>query len=252
LCFCASTEDGSPRVPPAPSSKLQVNEDLNPCLDVLTEDVFNSIVQPSTAEGSVLYSYSGLCIAIDNYNRYHDEKFAMMGDEEQIRAELASFLAHTAADTYGYSVTRDGQHCTNPITGTDGKVYCSPCKEEHYNKDTKTCSEPWIVSGVSYEEFCDVTRQDEQGCNCKNITMASVPGYPEAIGYVAASDVYLSRGSVVTQWNYDYLGTSLSLTGDPDILCNNPDLVATDSQYAWGEFCCFNFYNRYPLLAPNM
>lgn len=243
MCFCTSTEDGSPRVPPAPSSKLQVNEDLHPCLDVLTEDVFNSIVQPSTAEGSALYSYSGLCIAIDNYNRYHDEKFAMMGDEEQIRAELASFLAHTAADTYGYSVDRDGQHCTNPITGTDGKVYCSPCKEEHYNKDTKTCSEPWIVSGVSYEEFCDTTRQDEQGCNCKNVTMASVPGFSDAIGYVAASDVYFSRGSVITQWNYDYLGASLSLTGDPDILCNNPDLVATDSQYAWGECSCFIFPN---------
>lgn len=36
-----------------------------------------------------------------SYNRYHDEKFAKMGTEEQIRMELASFLAHAAADTYG-------------------------------------------------------------------------------------------------------------------------------------------------------
>lgn len=234
LCFCASTDEGAPRVPPAPSSKLQVNEEIDPCTDVLTEDVFNSIVQPATDEGRALFSYSGLCIAIDIYNRYHDEKFAMMGTEEQIRAELASFLAHAAADTYGFSVYRDGQHCTNPITGSDGKVYCSPCKEEHYDKESNTCSEPWIVSDTSYEEFCDSTRTGEQGCDCKNVTIASVPGYTDAIGYIAASDAFFPRGSIITQWNYDYLGSSLSLTGDKEILCNNPDLIATDSQYAWG------------------
>ena len=135
----------------------------------------------------------------------------------------------------GFSVDRDEQHCTNPISGTDGRVYCLPCKEQHYNKETKTCSEPWIVSGTNYEEFCDTTRTGVQGCNCKNVTMANVPGYTNAIGYIAASDAYISRGSIATEWNYDYLGTSLSLTGVPDILCENPDLVATDSQYAWGS-----------------
>lgn len=262
MCFCASTDDGAPRVPPAPSSKLQVNEEIVPC-DVLTEDVFNAIVQPASEEGKTVFSYAGLCIAIDIYNRNHDEKFAMMGTEEQIRAELASFLAHTAADTYGFSVIRDPQHCTDPITGSDGKVYCAPCKEENYgritllamiislqknisnastsfilqiqDKESKTCSEPWIVSGTNYEEFCDSTRMGEQGCNCKNITMTTVPGFEDAVGYIAASDAYFSRGSIITQWNYDYLGTSLSLTGDSGILCNDPDLVATDSQYAWGS-----------------
>jgi len=88
--------------------------------------------------------------------------------------ELASFLAHTSADTHRFSVNRDSQHCTNPITGTDGKVYCSPCKEEHYDKETKTCSTPWIVPGANYEDFCDTTRTGEQGCNCKNVTMVSI------------------------------------------------------------------------------
>ena len=221
-------------MPPAPSSKLKVNEELDPCTDILTEETFNLIVQPESEEGRTLFSYSGLCIAIDNYNKYHDEKFAMMGTEEQVRAELASFLAHVGADSDGFSVIRDDQHCTNPITGTDGKVYCSPCKEQHYDKNAKTCSEPWIVSETNYEEFCDKTRIGEQGCNCKNITMESVPGYPDAYGYIAASDAFFTRGGIMTSWNYDYLGASLSLTGDPDILCNNPDLMATDSQYAWG------------------
>ena len=69
LCFCAGSEEGAPRVPPAPASKLNVNQELDTCGDVLTENVFNSIVQPTSDEGRALFSYSGLCIAIDNYNR---------------------------------------------------------------------------------------------------------------------------------------------------------------------------------------
>jgi phage FluMu protein Com len=172
------------------------------------------------------------------YNRYHDEKFANMGTEEQMKAELASFLAHVAADTKGYSVVRDERHCTNPLTGSDGKLYCLPCKEENYNKDTKTCSEAWIVEGTNYEEFCDVARGNgEQGCRCKNVTMTSVPGNTDPStfsGYIAASDAYFPRGAIIASWNYDFLGASLSLTGDPSILCDNPDLVATEPQYAWG------------------
>jgi len=66
--------------------------------------VFNSIVQPESDEGRALFSYSGLCIAIDNYNRYHDEKFALMGTEEQVgtpydqikrkEANINTFLVH--------------------------------------------------------------------------------------------------------------------------------------------------------------
>ncbi|KAL3800656.1 hypothetical protein HJC23_006118 [Cyclotella cryptica] len=234
LCFCANVEDGAPRVPPAPSSGVTLNDELSPCEDVLTEDVFNAIVQPGTDEGKAVFTYLGLCNAIDIYNRFHDEKFAMMGTEEQIRAELAAFLAHAAADTGGFSLLRDSQQCTNPITGSDGKVYCAPCKEENFDKESLTCNEPWIVSDTSYKEFCDSTRQGDQGCNCNNVTMATVPGYTDAVGYIAASDAYFPRGAIITQWNYDYLGASLSLTGDPSILCDNPDLIATDSQYTWG------------------
>ena len=78
LCFCASTEEGAPRVPPAPASKLSVNQELDICADVLTEDVFNSIVQPTSDEGRALFSYSGLCIAIDNYNRWDDKVLVLI------------------------------------------------------------------------------------------------------------------------------------------------------------------------------
>eukprot|EP00581_Thalassiosira_minuscula_P004316 CAMPEP_0183747744 /NCGR_PEP_ID=MMETSP0737-20130205/67411_1 /TAXON_ID=385413 /ORGANISM="Thalassiosira miniscula, Strain CCMP1093" /LENGTH=967 /DNA_ID=CAMNT_0025983461 /DNA_START=817 /DNA_END=3721 /DNA_ORIENTATION=- len=235
-------EEGAPRVPPAPKSRLQVNEALDPCNDILTEQIFNAIVEPASEEGKALYTYKGLCDAIALYNSYHDEKFAKMGDEEQIRAELAAFLAHTAVDTYGYSVTREISHCVDPITGSDGQVYCKPCKEQYYNPETKTCSQSYFESEESYGEKCDLTRQVPQGCRCdkESVKQVDVPvpvnaGNIDTVGYIPASDAYFARGTIPISWNYGYYGASLALAGNSDLLCDNPDLVATNPQYAWGS-----------------
>jgi len=242
LCFCSSIEEGAPRVPPAPKSRLEVNEALDPCNDILTEQIFNAIVEPASEEGKALYTYKGLCDAIALYNNYHDEKFAKMGDEEQIRAELAAFLAHTAVDTYGYSVTREIFHCVDPITGSDGQVYCKPCKEQYYNPETKTCSQSYFESEESYGEKCDLTRQVPQGCRCdkESVKQVNVPvpvnaGKIDTVGYIPASDAYFARGAIPISWNYGYYGASLALAGNGDLLCDNPDLVATNPQYAWGS-----------------
>lgn len=240
LCYCNSVEEGAPRVPPAPKSRVKENDELHPCEDILTEDIFTTIVQPTSEEGKALFTYSGLCNAIGTYNALHDEKFANMGTEEQMRAELAAFLAHTAVDTRGFSVTREEFHCVDPITGSDGKLYCKPCKEENYNSETKTCSLPYLLTEESYKEYCDVTRQKPpQGCACdsKGVMPAFVPVPTlevETTGHIDASDAYFTRGAISVNWNYDYYGASLSMTGDGSILCDNPDLVATSPHYAWG------------------
>jgi hypothetical protein len=238
LCYCSSVQEGTPRIPPAPSSGFKANDELLPCGELLTEDVFNAIVQPESEEGRALFTYNGLCAAIIQYNGYHDEKFAAMGTEEQMRAELAAFLAHAASDTQTFSVTREQQHCVDPLTGPDGKIYCKPCREENYNKQTKTCSQPYTATDGTYKEYCDVTRQGDSGCNCPNVTevdpsfLAST-GANDTVGYVAASDMFIERGAIASQWNYDYLGGSLSLYGDKQ-LCDDPDQVATNPEWAWG------------------
>ena len=53
-------------------------------------------------------------------------------------------------------------------------------------------------------------------------------------GYIAASDAYFARGAIQLSWNWDYHGASSSMTGNTTFLCDNPDLVATNPQYAWG------------------
>jgi hypothetical protein len=214
---------------------------------ILTETIFNQIViksinnQTITSDastlGRALYTYQGLCDAIMAYNMYHDEKFANMGDEMQIRAELAAFLAHVAVDTRGFSVVREEMHCVNPITGTDGNVYCMPCREENYDASTRTCTQGSLTSvGTSYTEYCDETRQPPQGCECPADygVMAADSTIVGATGYVAASQMFFERGAIVNSWNYDYYGASQALTGDGNTLCLNPDLVSTNPQMAWG------------------
>jgi len=229
LCFCHSIEEGALRVPPAPKSGLRVNEELDPCKDILTQDVFNLLVSPTTDEAKALYTYDGLCNAISQYNDNHKEKFGNMGTEEQMRAEIAAFLAHTAIDTKQYSAVREDMHCLNPMTGSDGKVYCQPCKEEHYDADTKTCSQSYFATENSYKEYCDVTRQAPQGCSCNSEQVVQTGN-----GYMPASEAYFPRGSLSTSWNYDYYGASQSLMGNPNTLCDSPDLISTNQQLAWG------------------
>lgn len=59
-------------------------------------------------------------------------------------------------------------------------------------------------------------------------------GSIDTSGYIAASDAYFGRGSIPLTWNYDYYGASQALSGNPDLLCDNPDLVSTNSMIAWG------------------
>jgi hypothetical protein len=241
LCYCGPAEEGSPRFPPAPKSELQMN-DIDVCASVLTKEVFlksttsfgNGTTTPTSGGG--LFTYEGLCDAIMQYNANHDEKFANAGDEMQVRAELAAFLAHAYVDTNGYARTREDMHCVDPITDDEtGLVYCRPCKEENYDVSTGTCSGDYLASEDSYMEYCDSTRQSPQGCDCpadSGVLAATVQS--SVTNYVSASDMYFARGAILNSWNYDYYGASQALTGDGNTLCENPDLLSTNSQMAWG------------------
>mmetsp|Transcript_3021 Transcript_3021/g.4977 ORF Transcript_3021/g.4977 Transcript_3021/m.4977 type:complete len:514 (-) Transcript_3021:51-1592(-) len=236
-CFCHA--EGAPRIPPAPRSGVNVNTALDACRDVLTEDIFNNIVQPNSEEGKQLFTYAGLCDAIANYNQYHDEKFAQMGTISQVRQELSAFLSHASVETDGFSVTREEHHCVNPITGLDGNVYCMPCKEQFYSKETKTCTQSYFVNEQTYNEYCDLSRQNNQGCSCTvaGVSMANVPlqndARAPAIGYVRADDMFFRRGSFDTSFNYGYMGAGIAIKGDAQYFCEQPDLLATNPQYAW-------------------
>ena len=162
-----------------------------------------------------------------------------MGTMSQIRQELAAFLTHALVETDGFSVTREEHHCVNPITGMDGNVYCMPCKEQFYVKETKTCTQSYFVDEQTYNQYCDLTRQNNQGCPCtvSGVQMVNVPlqnnSRAPAIGYVRADDMYFRRGSFDTSFNYGYMGAGISIMGDAQYFCERPDLLATIPQFAW-------------------
>ena len=218
------------------------NENItDPCSNnILTQEIFHDIVPQSNTttntEGVALYTYEGFCNAIMQYNMNHDEQFANMGDENQVRAELAAFLAHASVDTNGFAITREEQHCLDPITGSDGQVYCNPCRLENYNAETKTCSQNYFSdSEPSYTEYCDATRQPPEGCACSTDSVVEAAAAAAGTdGYMRASSAFFTRGAISISWNYDYYAASQSMTGNADTLCNNPDLVSTNPQVAWG------------------
>ncbi|KAL3788652.1 hypothetical protein ACHAW5_008009 [Stephanodiscus triporus] len=249
LCYCGPSDAGAPRVPPAPKSNLAPNDAIvvDVCSSVLTEDAF--VAATGIGKGGTTttngddgpYTYRGLCDAISAYNLLHDEKFAGMGDETTIRAELAAFLANAAVDTRDFTVSREGMHCVDPIVGGDGEVYCKPCREENYDRTAGTCSAAYVNDDAGggdgrYREYCDSTRQPPQGCACDaedGVAQADVNVVPYA-GYVAASGMYFARGAILNSWNYDYYGAGQALVGDGAYLCEDPDLASTDPRYAWG------------------
>eukprot|EP00569_Conticribra_weissflogii_P004639 CAMPEP_0171337456 /NCGR_PEP_ID=MMETSP0878-20121228/6694_1 /TAXON_ID=67004 /ORGANISM="Thalassiosira weissflogii, Strain CCMP1336" /LENGTH=475 /DNA_ID=CAMNT_0011839077 /DNA_START=8 /DNA_END=1432 /DNA_ORIENTATION=- len=253
LCFCNDIDNGGARIPPAPLSGEKVNDAIQLCEDdsttdnvtvILTREMFDQIVKVNSTEDPQqspslqdVFGYGGFCAAVSQYNQNHDEKFAGMGTDEQIRREVAAFLAHVAADSFGFSTIREDHHCVDPVVGSDGITYCKPCKEEHYDKETKVCSQAYLATETSYTEFCDETRQGQQGCDCRNVTAAPVPlanGAIDVSGYIPAHSAYFTRGAIALSWNYDYYGASMALTGSASALCDSPDVVATNSQYFWG------------------
>ena len=237
-CYC--NEEGAPKIPPAPRSGLQVNAAIDACRDVLTEDVFDIVVQPTSEEGKQLFTYAGLCDAISDYNQYHDEKFAKMGTVTQVRQELAAFFTHSFVETDRFSVTREEHHCVHPITGLDGFVYCSPCEEQFYSKETKTCTQAYFIDEKNYNEYCDLSRQNNQGCSCtaEGVEMSSdvtsnASRTTPAYGYVRADAMFFRRGAFDTSFNYGYMGAGIAIKGDAQFFCEQPDLLATNPQYAW-------------------
>ncbi|KAL7501924.1 hypothetical protein ACHAXN_000075, partial [Cyclotella atomus] len=46
-------------------------------------------------------------------------------------------------------------------------------------------------------------------------------------------------GAIQLSWNYNYIDASKALTGSSVLLCQSPDLVATDPVYAWGTALWF-------------
>ncbi len=224
LCFC--WDPATPRVPPAPGSGLAQTSDERPC-DFFTESIFSSLAP----EAQDPYTYEGLCTAIDAYNGGHAEKIFMMGSEEERKAELAAFLGNTLHESDEWKASREYLMCgDHKVVGTE--TYCKPCDSESFDWETFTCGSSGLVGeGLTFNGYCDHTIEPPAACTCDD-ALTSESG--ELEGYIPASKIFFGRGAIQLSWNYNYRAASEALTGDAATFCDNPDLVATNPEYAWG------------------
>lgn len=225
LCWC--WDSTKPKQPPAPASGFAVAVDVpGPC-SILTEEMFGDLAPNSTFP----YTYEGLCAAIDAYNLHHTEKFAAMGTEELIRAELAAFLGNTAHESDDFEAGREYLACGDRKE-VEGKVYCKPCNQDLYDWINNTCSESMVALNSPYNSYCQPSFVPPAGCSCDTITQVEEEG--DLAGYVEASKVFYGRGAIQLSWNYNYIRASVALTGDAETFCVDPEQIATSPEYAWG------------------
>lgn len=230
LCWCWDTT--KPKKPPAPASGLSLSVEIDPNIpspcDIFTRKMFDTIAPNSTFP----YTYEGLCNAINDYNRDHTEKFAAMGTEDHIRAEIAAFLGNTAHESDDFEAGREYLACGDRKE-VDGKVYCKPCNNDLYDWAENICSVSMVDQNAPYNSYCQPSFEPPEGCVCDTITQVEESG-PLA-GYVEASKVFYGRGAIQLSWNYNYIRASYALTGKAETFCDDPELVATEPEYAWGR-----------------
>jgi hypothetical protein len=221
-CWCWDTTKR--RVVPAPSTGLAVAA-KKPC-DVFTEANFNTL---TGGKQKAPYTYAGFCKAIDAYNADHDEKVFMMGTLEQQKAEIAAFGGNTMHESDDYRAPREYLPCADSKT-VGGKVYCKPCDSSTFDWTNMKCPVSKVAQGQIFNDYCQPTSSPPEACSCAPVK----GGTGELEGYIDASKVFLGRGAIQLSWNYNYIKASIALTGSADTFCNNPDLVATKEEYAWG------------------
>jgi hypothetical protein len=238
LCWC--WDNTKPKQPPAPASGLPLATELDPNVlapcDIFTNDMFVAIAPNATFP----YTYEGLCTAINDYNLHHTEKFAGMGTEDQIRAEIAAFLGNTAHESDDFEAAREYLACGDRKE-IDGKVYCKPCTHDLYDFATNNCSVSMVDQNAPFNSYCQ-PMEPPDGCVCDTITQVEEEG--ELAGYIEASKVFYGRGAIQISWNYNYIRLSYALTGKAETFCDDPEQIALSPEYAWGSGIYFWMENQ--------
>ncbi|KAK1733879.1 chitinase [Skeletonema marinoi] len=194
LCYCWDTS--SPKIPPAPSTKLPFNTNTDPCDDILTLEVFEALAP----EAQHPYSYRGFCQAVRDYNANHpSEGIFIMGTEVQQRHELAAFLGNVLHESDELKAGREYLMCADQKF-VGGEMYCKPCDMSGFDWETFTCTGESLASeGRAFNGYCQSNLLPPDGCECDDVYEASV-----------------------------------ALTGHSQTFCQRPDWVATKEEYAWG------------------
>lgn len=220
----------TPKIPPAPSTKLPMNSQSDPCDDILTNQVFDTLAP----EAQHPYSYRGFCQAVRDYNANHPtEGIFIMGTEMQQRHELAAFFGNVLHESDELKAAREYLMCADQME-VGGEMYCKPCDMSGFDWETFKCTGGGGLAseGQAFNGYCQSNLLPPDGCECDDVYEVSSEG--QMAGYIKADQVYFGRGAIQLSWSYNYIKASVALTGHSQTFCQRPDLVATKEEYAWG------------------
>eukprot|EP00804_Cyclotella_cryptica_P002188 CCRYP_019581-RA/>CCRYP_019581-RA protein AED:0.06 eAED:0.06 QI:137/1/1/1/1/1/6/278/792 len=184
---------------------------------VFTQTAFDNLAPGAGAP----YTYTGFLDAVTNWNTKNPSNAIFAGSTEmQQRHELAAFLGNALHESDAFQASREYFMCSTTQEST-GNLYCQL---------------PSTQFDTAAEQYCSTTHTNpatsgyEDGCNC----LLQSPDATLGGTYVDANKLFFGRGALQLSWNYNYIDASKALTGSADVLCNSPDLVATNETYAWG------------------
>lgn len=173
-------------------------------------------------------------------NERYDEKIFKMGTLQQQKQEIAAFIGHTTHESAQYTSPRENLVCARP-TEYEGGTYCKPCKNENFDWDNYYCEISAVANGRKYEEYCDKIVTPPHGCVCGPTNEIDSENLK---GLINPNAVFFGRGALQISWNANYVKASMVLTGLVDTLCVQPDLVATEPEYAWGTALWFWLFKK--------
>ena len=232
LCWC--WDSSKPRFKPPPPSGVEEAEAM-PC-DVFTEEMFD-VIAPNAAHP---YTYKGLCDVIEEINARYDEKVFKMGSLEVQKAEWAAFVGHTTHESAQYTASREALQCARTYDMPQG-TFCKPCANENFDWADRVCQVSLVSNGQYYEEYCDKIVTPPHGCVCGPTVEVDDE---DLAGLINPNFAYFGRGAIQLSWNANYMKASQVLAESADVLCSQPELVATEPKYAWGTALWFWLFNK--------
>ncbi len=188
------------------------------------------------------YTYEGLCDTVDSLNEKYDEKIFGMGTLEQQKSEWAAFIGHTTHESAQYTASREALVCARTVD-VFGGTYCKPCANENFDWTNRYCEVSLVANGRFYEDYCDRIQTPPHGCVCGPTNEVDQEKHK---GLINPNAAFFGRGAIQLSWNANYYQASMVLTQSADTLCTQPDLVATEPQYAWGTALWFWLFNKPP------
>ena len=142
---------------------------------IFTSGMFNSLV----ASPNAVYTYSGFCAAVNDWNTNNpNAQIFMEGSEMDRKHELSAFFGNTLHETGDFAFARESAVCGTNVE-VSGVKYCQP---NGYSSEQGDYTDQYCASSLT-------PSTDPDGCACTSSVSDNGSGY-------AANKLFFGRGPI--------------------------------------------------------